>query len=69
MSPEEEARRARYLARQAFQRQLDAALTPPSQAPAQAVRDAWEPIELLITEGPDVGEADFPESEAGQRIN
>jgi hypothetical protein len=56
-------------AREAFYAHLDDLLTPPSQAPAEAVRERWEPIELLITEGPDVGETDFPESEADQRIN
>jgi hypothetical protein len=48
---------------------LDAMLIPPSDAPADQVRENFEPIELLITEGPDVGETDYPESEAGQRIN
>jgi hypothetical protein len=48
---------------------LDAMLIPPSDAPADQVREDWEPIEQFITEGPDVGETDFPESEAGQRIN
>ena len=56
-------------AQHAWHATLDAMLTPPSQVPAQTVREAWEPIELFITEGPDVGETDFPESEAGQRIN
>ena len=48
---------------------LDALLIPPSDAPADQVRERWEPIAQAITEGPDVAETDFPESEAGQRIN
>jgi hypothetical protein len=66
---EELARRERYLARREFQRWLDAQLTPPSDVPAELVRERWMPIEQFIREGPDVGETDFPESEAGQRIN
>ena len=56
-------------AQHAWHATLDALLTPPSDTPAEQVRERWEPIELLITEGPDVGETDFPESEAGQRFN
>jgi hypothetical protein len=48
---------------------LDALLMPPSDEPADQVREDWEPIDQFITEGPDVGETDFPGSEAGQRIN
>lgn len=56
-------------AQHAWHAALDALLIPPSDAPAEAVRAAWEPIEQFITEGPDVGETEYPESEAGQRIN
>ena len=66
---EESDRREQYLARCAYQRAMDALLTPPSQAPAEAVRLAWLPMEQFVKEGPDVGETDFCESEAGQRIS
>ena len=71
MSEESRATAYRQMirAQHAWHATLDAMLIPPSDAPAEAVRDAWEPIELFITEGPDVGETDFPESEAGQRFN
>lgn len=67
-SPEETARRERHLARIAVQREQDAALAGDDTA-AAAVRAAWEPIEQFVKEGPDVGEPEEAESEAGQRIN
>ena len=59
---DEDARHAAYVAqrarREVFQAQLDAALTPPSDAPAEAVRDAWEPMRQFVQEGSDIGETD-----------
>lgn len=70
---DDEARAAAYRLqhgrREAFQQLLDDALTPASDAPAEQVRANWQPIELFIQEGPDVGEAHEAESEEGQRIN
>ena len=66
MDPEQQARRERYLNRLAFQRAQDAALTPPSDAPAAAVRAAWKPIDQFLKEGPDVGERQEPESKQGK---
>lgn len=66
----EEARHLAYRAqakrRKAFQDALDAALTPVSNAPAEAVRAAYEPIRQFQKEGPDVGEQDKAESK--QRV-
>lgn len=68
-SPEEQARRERWLRRRDYQEALDAALTPVSDAPAQRVRAAWEPIRQLIEGNINVGEQDEAESRKGQRIN
>lgn len=70
---DDEARAAAYRLqhgrREAFQAWQDAMLLPASDAPAEQVRANWQPIELFIQEGPDVGEAHEAESEEGQRIN
>lgn len=68
-APEEQARRERWLRRRDYQEALDAALTPVSDAPAQRVRAAWEPIRQFTQEGADVGEQNEAESRKGQRIN
>lgn len=68
-APEEQARRERWLRRRDYQEALDAALTPVSDAPAQRVRAAWEPIRQLIEGNINVGEQDEAESRKGQRIN
>ncbi len=71
MSEEERLARHRldYVAQRTFQRALDALLTPASQLPAIQVRANVEPIMQFIKEGPDVGQREEIESEAGQRIN
>lgn len=63
------AYRAQYPRRVAAQKALDAALTPVSDAPAEATRQAWEPMRQFVQEGPDVGQRQEPASEKGQRIN
>lgn len=69
----EEARHLAYRQQQrnqrTFQAWLDDQLTPPSQAPAEQTRQDWKPIELLITEGPDIGDPDDVESDGGLRFN
>lgn len=61
--------RAQHALREAYQALLDAALTPASDAPAEAVRADWQPIEDVIKEGPDVGFREEAGSEKDQRIN
>lgn len=53
----------------ASQRWLDAQLTPVSQEPARQVRQDWEPIDLFLTEGPDIGDREDVESDGGLRFN
>lgn len=63
------AYRLQHDRRAAFQAALDRALTPASDAPAEAVRADWQPITDFLQEGSDVGEADEAGSEGDQRLN
>lgn len=58
---------AQQQARIAFQASLDAALLPPSDAPAEAIRADWQPMTDFIREGPDIGKDD-PEPQVEQRF-
>jgi len=61
--------RAQPALREVYQALLDAALTPASDARAEAGRTDWQPIEDVIKEGPDVGFREEAGSEKDQRIN